>query len=210
MEEKVINRISADVFFDAVNSENRFVEVDFHGEQMMIKRHLNLVEMLNYVESVANSVFNDDGSYMPEAGDYANRCALLAIYANFDLPEEVADRYAFVYSDIMSGAIETILDIIDSEQYEDMTTAIYNRRNRRLKADAEDAEKKVAEIMTALDALGEQINGIFGDMNSEDVKGLVHNLAKGVDEEKLMEAYVKAKYTETVTEDNVEGTPDPA
>lgn len=186
-------KISVNAMEHAIKDEVLYTEHEFYGEVMIVKRKLSLSDMLTFVSVVADGVFTDDGDYMPEGGDFAERCALLEIYANFRLPTNIEKKYNMVYSDVMSEAVHIIMESIDENQYEAMMNAVYSRRNYRIRTDVRTAEKKVDELVKTLDDLGAQINDIFGGMTEDEMKGIFSSLAKGVDEGKIMDAYIAAK-----------------
>lgn len=190
-------KISVGAMDRAVKDEALYTEHDFYGEVMIVKRKLDLNDMVTFVNVVADGVFTEDGEYMPEGGDFAERCALLELYANFRLPTNVEKRYALVYSDVMSDAVHTIMENIDEAQYEAIMNAVYAKRNYRIRTDIRTAEKKVDALIQTIDELGRQINDVFGGMSEDEMKGIFSSLAKGVDEGKIMEAYIASKEKDT-------------
>lgn len=193
-----IKRISVNAIERMIKQEDveMYKQTQFHGETMFIKRSLSLDEALAFISGIADSVFMDDGTYVPEAKEFTMRCAILEMYANFRLPENVKNKYDIVYSDIIYDAIDLIMSNINTEQFDDMCEAIDKRISYNLKTNVQAVERKIAGLMQGLEELEEQMRGIFGGMTQEDVAALVGSLANGVDEEKIVNALVAAKYTE--------------
>ena len=193
-----IKRISVNAIERMIKQEDveMYKQTQFHGETMFIKHSLSLDEALAFISGIADSVFMDDGTYVPEAKEFTMRCAILEMYANFRLPENVKNKYDIVYSDIIYDAIDLIMSNINTEQFDDMCEAIDKRISYNLKTNVQAVERKIAGLMQGLEELEEQMRGIFGGMTQEDVATLVGSLAKGVDEEKIVNALVAAKYTE--------------
>ena len=191
-----MKRISVNAIERMIKQEeaDMYKRVQFHGETMFIKRSLSLDEALAFIGGIADSVFMDDGTYVPEAKEFTLRCAILEMYANFRLPENVKNKYDMVYSDVIYDAIDMIMSNINTEQYDDMCEAIDKRIAYRIKTNVQAVERKIAGLMQGLEELEDQMRGVFGGMTQEEAAALVGTLARGVDEEKIVNALVEAKY----------------
>ena len=186
-------RISVNAIERAVEeaNENLVTVVDWYGNELAIKRRLNIAEMMNFVDVVVSNCFTPDGEYVPETRDFTIRCATLEFYGNFRLPENLEKRYALVYSAPIEEALTEIDRHADGDQYDEILSVIYEKVKYIRNTNVEAANRKIEEMMKVIDGLGAQLNEVFGGMADEDVKALVENLAKGVDEGKLMDAYIR-------------------
>ena len=105
-----------------MNVEN-ITEHEWNGITFSLKHRLGLMEMMTFVDGVVKSCFAGDGAqYTPEVLDFAIRCSLLEIYANFTLPAKVEHRYDIVYG--CGDLFAIILENIDRVQYDDILRSI--------------------------------------------------------------------------------------
>ena len=189
---KEIKKISVNAFERIVNESNepQTIKLDWHGEELFVTHRLSLENMMVFVNGVVNTCFTEDGSYVPEVREFTTRCAVLELYGNFRLPQNVSKRYELVLSSAGYEAFEMIVNNIDFGQFEMITDAISDGIDYRINTDIEKANRRVNELAASLEQIGEQLNGLFGDMSADEAKALIASLVNGVDEEKLMNAYL--------------------
>ncbi len=173
--------------------DNASDELDWYGETILVNRRLNLSDMLDFVGSVVGGCFTSDGQYMPEAKEFVIRCAVLQFFGNFRMPENIEKRYETVYSDPVSSAYADILNVIDRAQMTDIRNAIDAKIEYIVHSNIEVVNRQLNVLSDAVEELGKSLGGVFGDMTEEDAKALIQNLTQGVDEGKLMEAYMTMK-----------------
>ncbi len=173
------------------NAEPEYTETGWYGETLRVKHRLNAAEMIAFVNALADNCFAEDGSYMPEAYEFTRRCIVLELYGNFALPEDITARYDAVFGPACGEAFETILVMIDRAQFESIERAARRKIDYRVNTDILAAKRELEGLVAKLTEMAEQFGSLFEGFSAEDAKGLIGALAKGVDEEKLMEAYVK-------------------
>lgn len=169
------------------------VQIEWRGETIPVKRRLNLAEMMAFVDGVASNVFSDDGSYVPEVEGLLRRSAILELYGSFRLPQNIEHRYELLYSPVMRETADMILEQVDQVQYEEILDAIRDRIDYRMNTDIEKANRKVNELISSLLDMESTFKGILGDVSQDDVRALLSSLTKGVDEEKIVNAYMDRK-----------------
>ena len=187
------NVISVGKIESIVKNEEENVVLQWHDLELTVKKKLSLGEMLVFVSSIVDNCFGDDAVYIPEVADYIRRCAILELYANVRLPQNTEKRYAFVYSDALDEAIEMILSVIDAKQYTEMLSAAQEKIDYRINTETESVRHRVDEAAKTLDNLADQLKGLFSGMTVDDVKGLIGALTNGIDEEKIVNAYIDRK-----------------
>lgn len=72
--------------------ENTTTE-QWYGIEVQIKKTLSFTEMMEFVNDVVLSCFQEDGGFVPEVMDFAIRSNILSKYANFSLPDKLEHRY---------------------------------------------------------------------------------------------------------------------
>lgn len=202
-----IKKISVNAFERAVEASNEELtaEAEWYGETIAVKRRLSLEEMMFFADAVAKNCFTDEGDYLPEIKEFAIRCGVLEMYGNFRLPENVSKRYDLVFSEAGTLAFDMIAQLIDLVQFEELQDVIEEKIDYRVNTSIEKANRQINKLVDSLMQMEEQMKDIFGGMSTEEVNGLIGSLAKGVDEEKLMKAYMEyqAGNAEADAESNV-------
>lgn len=193
--DKEIKRISVNAIERIIeaSTEPGLVEVNWHGETITVKCRLGLTDMMRFVDTVSNNSFLDDGTYYPEVEGFARRCAILEVYGNLRLPQNIEQRYKFVYSNVVSEAIDMILSNVDQNQYAEILDAIQDKIDYRVNTEMEKANRRVEEIARSLTDLENVFKDMFDGMSPDDVKSLIGALAHGVDEKKIVDAIMDKK-----------------
>lgn len=188
-----IKKISVNAFERVVKESNEYntAEVEWYGEKIIVKRRLSLEEMMYFVNGVVDNCFADDESYLPEVKEFSIRCGMLEMYGNFRLPTNVSSRYALVFSEAGTLAYDLIAQQIDLIQFEEIQDVIEEKIDYRVNTSIEKANRQINELVNSLMQMEEQMKGIFGDMTADEMNGLIGSLLNGVDEEKLMKAYME-------------------
>ena len=193
-DEAVENIVESNIDLTKVDiAEYVDVECPFGGATLRIKQTLNVREMVDIVNAVVNAVFSDEYVYVPEGRQFANRCAVLTLYSNCDLPDDVSDRYSAVYSHAGEMAFDIIMDNIDQDQYRDIQRAINDKIEYLTHTNIMNVENRLNKLFDTLSGVSDQIEQTFGSLTENDIKGLVSSLIQGVDETKLMDAYLESK-----------------
>lgn len=197
---KKINKVSVGDMEKALKGGERTIEADWCGVTVAVTPTLSLTEMLEFVHSVVESCFSDDGEYIPEVKDFAVYRNVLERYANFRLPVDVDKCYALIYG---TDAVEFVLGHINEKQWHDMVEAIEEKIQFRLDSMADSMRAKMEEFLGAMNALQEQTKHVFDGLSEEDMKKLVGAIEQGgMSEEKLVAAYLDQKKE---PEENTEG-----
>lgn len=173
-------------------SGENIVTKDWHGNELVIKRRLGLMEMMSFVDGVVKTCFTgDEQRYTPEVRDFAIRCSVLESYANFRLPDNIEKRYEFVYG---CDAVKCVIDEIDMPQFDRMLDAIDEKIQYVADVHIEAINQKMNELYASFEALEERLSTVFGGIDEEGMANIVKALQSGnLDEERLVNAYFDAR-----------------
>lgn len=168
------------------------VTKEWRGININIKTRLGLMEMMTFVDGVVKTCFTDnDTRYTPEVRDFAIRCSVLEMYANFTLPNNVEKRYELAYG---CDAYKTIMESIDMSQFDAMLRAIDDKVEHLAEANIEAVTRQVNELYASLSALEERLSTVFQGIDKETITQLVGAMTDGkFDEERLVHAYLETK-----------------
>lgn len=186
-------RISTEEFKQAVFENNEsVVEAEWRGIQVKINRLLPLSGVLKFVDAVAESCFMaDTGTYIPEIKDFAIRCCILTMYANFELPEDLEQKYNLVYA---SDAVSFVEERIDSSQFNQMMIAIDRKIEHRAQSNIEALNKQMNEVVAGFNALEETLGEVFRGIDGDTISKIADAISNGAfDENKLVQAIVNSK-----------------
>ena len=191
MATKKIKKISINELERCVLTEPNERYIDWKGNQILVKNHLSLTEMANFVDNVVKSCFSDDGEYYPEIRDFAFKAALLEFYSNFALPQNPEKRYELV---ILCDASDLIYKEINRQQLDSIIYSIDEKIEYIKRSNIEAVNKQISEVFTIVDTLQNQFESLFNGINNNDLTQIAQSLNNGkIDEEKLMNAYMGIK-----------------
>lgn len=166
-------------------------DVAWRDIMITVTKRLGISDMMKFVDSVVNLCFSEDGTYLPEIKDFAVRCNVLEMYANFTLPSNIEKRYELVYA---CDAYATIMGAVDRSQLDVILAAIDDKIDNRAQANIEAINRQMNELYASFEDLQNRISGVFDGIDRNMVSQLIEALSgKELDEEKLMNAYLKDK-----------------
>lgn len=152
---------------------------------------LSAVSMLNFVQDVMETVFNEEYGYMPEFLEYAIRFNVMTRYGHIEMPEDIQERYMLIYDD----RYRRVLEYVNIDQLDNIIDAIDRKIEHRLDMEHADAERKLNEMTQKMNDAVEMISGLTKEIDPEDVKKLASALAEHgpFDEGKIVQAYLDKK-----------------
>lgn len=185
-----LKKVSVNTFEKVVSdSYEPFEIVKWNDIDIVIKKTLSLKEMLEFVDGVTKSCFNEDtNAYRPEAKDFAIKISILERYANFNLPKNIEAKYDLIYQ---SDVISHIIPHINQEQYHEIISSINKKVDNLAQANVEAINKQMNELYNAFNNLQEGMEKMFAGVNSEDIKNVIGYLSTGqaFTEDRIMEIY---------------------
>lgn len=183
-----VNRIDASTLVEAVNKiTEQTTEFEWNGMSIVVNRTLPMETMLEFVDYVVKTCFSDDGEYLPEVKDFAIKSCLLEMYANFDLPTDLATRYAFIYN---SDIVDAVLNRIEGRQFGEIINAIEQKIANLAQANVQMVYAQMNRINDEFENLQNNIAPLFTGVDQDDIKKLVNAISNGnIDEGKIVQAF---------------------
>lgn len=196
-----LKKVSVNAFEKAVTeSYEPFEVIEWNGIEIIIKKTLSLKEMLEFVDGVTKSCFNEDtNAYRPEARDFATKIYVLEKYANFTLPKNIESKYDLIYQ---SDVVYRVISCINPIQYGEILAAIDKKVDNLAQANVEAINKQMNELYNSFNNLQESISTMFSDVSTEDLKNVMGYFSTGqaFSDEKIIELYNKTSTTTTNVE----------
>ena len=185
-----MERISYEKLKSVINPDMAVSTFEWNEMSISVKRYLDMEDMMNFTYSVFNSCFsNTTGEYRPEVKDFAIRSCILEIYANIDLPDNLAERYNVIYQ---SSVIPEIMQYIDQAQFNAIMIAIDNKIESRINMNVAKFENEMREAQETLSGVLEFVKEIFDGIDNETVKQIAGAISDmKISPEKLAETVVE-------------------
>ncbi len=186
-----MERISYEKIASIIDQNNITTTFGWNGTNIEVKRYLNLMDMMTFVDTVVESCFSDEsGNYYPEMKDFVARSCIMEIYANIDMPDDIAQRYDIVYQ---TTIVSEIMQHIDIDQFEEIMRAV----DRRIKAKLDEMnsanEMQARELMQAVETLLDTIKGMFDGVDNDTIKQIASAIPNmSVNEDAVVRAVVDA------------------
>jgi hypothetical protein len=160
---------------------------------MKAKKFLPLNEALAFAESAAAACFDEEtGEYMPQVKEFAIRAEALARCGGLTLPEDVGERYAFVFQ---NREAKRVLRRIDRKQFAALRAAVDEKLQFKLALFASGAARKTAELLETVAGLAASFEELFGTLEKSDVSAFVKSVGamEKLDENRLARAVFEAR-----------------
>lgn len=177
-------------FSEILNDEwDKAVEIDWHGQKLVIYRYLPLPNATALIRAVTSSCFNSDtGEYIPEIRDFAEKIAVIAAYTNVEIPEDGAMQYRLVYQTDLNKLIE---ENADSAQYSDIVCAIADGIRTTKHANKLAFEKQAQSVIDNVNKFVDQIKEAISGVTSEDLATLINAIINGnIDDGDLLKGVI--------------------
>lgn len=173
--------------------------IQWHEAEVRVKRTLPLPEMLGFVDNVVQSCFHDELGFMPEIKDFAIKSNVLTRYANFSLPENLEHRYQLICG---TDAVDAVCGAIDTTQLQEIVNSINSKIRFLCDSKASLIQERINSVLETLEDMRDSTKDIFGGISKDDMKALVGAMTEhGLDEQKIVEAYMDRKKAERKTEE---------
>lgn len=183
---------------DKVIKENftNKASVEWHGLEVAIKHNLSFTEVLEFVNDVVMSCFQDDGDFVPEVMDFAIKSNILSKYANFSLPDKLEHRYEIIYN---SDAVDFVCQNINMQQLREITASIDRKISYLCNTNVMNIQKQMMELVSAFEDMQQKTTDMFSNFTPDDLVKIMGAIDDGgLNEEKVVKAYLEqTKSTET-------------
>lgn len=163
--------------------------IDWNGLKVTVTPVIGLKEMMEFVNNVVESCFSSSGEYCPEIMDFAIACNVLTKYADFELPEDLEERYAMVCG---TDAVSVVCERANREQLDSMLEAIRRRLEYRCNTGISMIEGRLNDLIAAFDKVGKLMSDAFSGVSADDVKRLIGAIGNGrLDEKAVVDAFLE-------------------
>lgn len=165
-------------------------EVEWKGITFKADYSIDMPKVIEIVKIVTSCCFTEDGEYFYEIAKGLYRFYIVNSYTNLKLMN-FEDTYMML---MQTDLWDTILANVNKEQVEDIWTAIELKFHNIMDFNAKNVEREINNAVASLSQLSEQTVGMFDGINLTEFSAMVGELSeKDLDEEKLMQAYLKHK-----------------
>ena len=181
--------------------------IDFHGQELVVRRTLPFQEMLKFVDEVVRSCFQRDTSeYIPEVKDFALLNNIVEYYSNVRLPENLDRKYELLYQ---TDLIPVILKAVNDRQFNEMVMAINTKIKYLADSNAEKLVREFEHVSQRFAELADKVSDLYSGVSKEDLQNIAGAIAGGsLDEEKIVQLVLDQNrlesYAASSAEDAVE------
>lgn len=172
----------------------------WYDTEVKIKKSISFTEMMEFVNDVVMSCFQDDGGFVPEVLDFAIKSNILTRYANFSMPDNLEHRYEILYK---TDAVDFVCRNINMGQLNEIVASINRKIDYLCNSNVASINRKVTEMVGAIENLQTQTMEVFGGISADDISKIANAVASGeLSGDKIVEAYLsQTKPVEPVEED---------
>lgn len=143
------------------------------------------------VKNIADKCFDEDGNYHPEIREFLERIAIISAYTDIELPESVAEQYAFLYG---TDIYQNVIGAVSEEQVCSILGAVEEKVQWRIKTSSDAIMSNILEVYAKLDAMTNDFGKVYSDISNADMSAFIKAVSNGkLDEKKLVEAIVDSK-----------------
>lgn len=193
MAKKSSNKVSIRKLEDAVKGTlNQTSILEWNGLEIEVKRNIGLDEACAFVDFLANACFANDAEYLPEAKDPAFRALIIKLFTNISLPSNAEKQYAIL---MHTDLVPRVISCIDEAQIESIVRAADEKIVYLCQSNINLVKKQMVDTSKSVEELLGQLSSVFEGVSQEDIANLTKAMANGgLDEQKLMQAYMDQKY----------------
>lgn len=175
------------------------VNAEWRGLEVSIKHNLSFTEVLEFVNDVVMSCFQDDGNFIPEVMDFAIKSNILSKYTNFSLPDKLEHRYEIIYN---SDVVDFVCQNINMQQLREITASIDRKISYLCNTNVMNIQKQMMELVSAFENMQQKTADMFANFTPDDLTKIMGALNEdGFNEEKIVKAYLEqTKPVETESE----------
>lgn len=188
-----LDKAMTDNYTDTISAEWCDTAVD-------IKTVIDFKEMLEFVNDVVMSAFQDKYGFMPELIDFTIRSNIVSRYTNISLPDKLEHRYRILYG---TDLINFVSQHINTEQLNEIQEAIRTKINYLCDTNIVNFQKQMKELIFSLESMQKQTSDLYANLTPDDILKITSAFEDGkLDENKIVEAYLQ-KTRPPKTEDEV-------
>jgi len=185
--------------------DERIAEVDsfdFYGTEITVKRMIPFDAYCTAIDRIIDSCYDSEsGEYLPELRELSTRMVIMAYYTNLELPEDMNELERMMFcGELMAH----IYDLINPVQLRELHQAVSKRCEIRNEANRRYFDSELYKVIDGVNAMSSEIRSFFGGISDKEMKRLAKALTSGkINEEKLVDAVIKAQNTKREDEEKV-------
>lgn len=134
--------------------------------KVIVKPHLSFSEAMDFVDSVINLTFDEEGNYYSVFADFALRRYTILYYTNMTLPDDMSKQYELLYG---THVYDVIAENINNEQRYHILDAV-NRQMRfeeqkilsSARAEVNNAVEQISKLADRYEAFMETAQKLAG------------------------------------------------
>jgi len=157
----------------ATDPNSAYTMIRWRDSAITIKTQLSLAEVFGFAVTVESLCFSgDEHVYLPELREFAIRDAIMEYYGCFEMPEDFAERYRIVESNLQ--LLQKICENVNQEQLDSLVNGTREKMHRLFELDTASATAQMANIASSIATFQEQVkpfldvieDGAFGEFVS--------------------------------------------
>lgn len=169
------------------------VLVEWCDIDLEVKKSLAFDDMLQFVHDVVKTCTEQEhGGYMPELKEFAIRMNIVEMYSNVRLPSNLNHKYHIL---INSGIVETILDHINTEQFNCMREAIDSKLEAVVATNVNAVQKQLSDITVAFEQMQRNMENAMSGLDMSVLERFVESASDDNVVNNAVLSYVKGKET---------------
>lgn len=169
------------------------VLVEWCDIDLEVKKSLAFDDMLQFVHDVVKTCTEQEhGGYMPELKEFAIRMNIVEMYSNVRLPSNLNHKYHILTN---SGIVETILDHINTEQFNCMREAIDSKLEAVVATSVNAVQKQLSDITVAFEQMQRNMENAMSGLDMSVLERFVESASDDNVVNNAVLSYVKGKET---------------
>lgn len=171
--------------------KNNIVDVTDGNYIIHIQKLIDAQVASTIINSVVNACFNDDGTFDPNAKEFARRIALIMAYTDIEIPESAAEQYAFVYG---TKYFDYVIEHANGDQIADIYNAIESSIEYRVRANTDALLGNIMKLYAEMNSVVSGMGNMYQDLSADKMAAFVQAVTDSkLDEKKLVEAIISEK-----------------
>ena len=175
---------------------------DFCGTEIEVRDMIPFDDYCTAIEHIIDCCYdNDSGEYLPELRELTTRMVITAYYTNLALPEDMEELERMMFC---AELMDAIYERVNPVQLRELHKAVAKRCDIRNEANRRYFDSELRKVTDGVWAMASEIRGFFSGISDKDMKRLAKALISGkIDEEKIVEAVIKAQNEKREGEEKV-------
>lgn len=163
--------------------------LEWRGIEVAVKPSLEFTEVLEFVGSVVDSCFHEQGGFMPEVMDFAIKSNIISRYTNISLPDRLEHRYEILYN---SDVVDVVCQNINMNQLREIAASIDRKISYLCNTNIMSIQKQMTELVSAFEEMQRKTADMFANFTPDDMTKIVSAFDNnGFDTDKIVASYLE-------------------